>query len=368
MKQPAPIIKPMTNSTMIRFLPAIFFLLCSVSAIAQTATPAQTLRLARATYEQGRLHEIPTQLNQSVIADMNKQEKVEAYKILCLSYIYLEESASADEAMLNILRTDPYFEVDEAIDPAEFVALWHTFRTTPIYRFGAKIGVNASQPNVSESSPVVNLESGSKYKYAVGFMVGGVFEIPIRNDQFTIHGELTYIQKRYTLNLLVDRSVQPEDPTIKNEFEGTETQDWLSIPVTFEYMLWNEKFRKKKFRPYIAAGVSADYLISDEINASRFRTNAAAIKEANFKPERKKLVASAILAAGAKVRIAGGFFVAEVRYTYGLMNVNDEESVYTNYPLLLDYGYADPIFKISSLCITGSYVQNIFKPKKLTRK
>jgi hypothetical protein len=49
-----------------RLLPLVL-LLISISSFAQTGpTPAQTLRLARATYEQGRLHEIPTQLNEKM--------------------------------------------------------------------------------------------------------------------------------------------------------------------------------------------------------------------------------------------------------------------------------------------------------------
>lgn len=352
-----------------RFLPLIALLFLSFSVFAQTEpTPAQKLRLARATYEQGRLHEIPAQLDDRVIPGWSKSEKVEAYKILCLSYIYLEEPDKADEAMLNILRTDPYFEVNEAVDPAEFVALYNTFRTSPIYRFGAKIGVNASQPNVTESSPVVTLEKGSQYKYAIGFMVGGVFEVPLRNERLTLHGELMYIQKKYTLNLLVNRSINPDEEAIQNEFEGTETQDWLSLPITVEHLLWNEKFRKKRFRPYVAAGISVDYLISDKISAERFRTDAASIQQASFEPEREKLNLGAILAGGVKIRISGGYIVGEVRYIYGLTKVNSEETVYENFTLLLDYGYADPIYKVSSLSITGSYIQNIFKPKKLKRK
>jgi hypothetical protein len=136
-----------------RLLP-LLFLFISYCSLAQTPggpTPAQTLRLARATYEQGRLHEIPSQLSEEIISQMSKQEKVEAYKILCLSYIYLEEPEKADEAMLNILSTDHYYEINDRVDPAEFVALYYTFRRNPIYRIGAKLGGNFSRPNVSES-------------------------------------------------------------------------------------------------------------------------------------------------------------------------------------------------------------------------
>src|SRR5690348_11970776 len=104
-------------------------LLAAGVARAQLTSCAQTLRLARSTYEQGRLHEVPELLERCLENGFSRQEKVEAYKLLCLSYIYLEEPAKADEAMLDLLRTDHYFEINETTDPAEFVALYKTFRT-----------------------------------------------------------------------------------------------------------------------------------------------------------------------------------------------------------------------------------------------
>jgi hypothetical protein len=343
----------------------IIILLFLNSAFAQEGpTPAQTLRLARATYEQGRLHEIPTQLNDEVIAKMSKQEKVDAHKILCLTYIYLEEPAKADQSMLNILLTDPYFEINEVVDPAEFVALYRTFRTRPIYRVGAKLGINASQPNVIESVTAVELSDDSEYKYGLGLLFGGVVDVPI-NDKMTLHGELLYIQKKFEIDLKVNRGQDALGETLINQFEGIETQSWLSIPLSFEY-----KIMEKKFNPYIAGGVSIDYLLNDELVGERTREDASAIPESTFelKPQREKINISALVAAGAKFKIAGGFFVAEVRYLYGLTKVNSEETAYANQEATWEQGYADPVFKVSSLALTGSYIHNIFNPKKLKRK
>ena len=133
-----------------KLLSSILFLFLSVSSYAQLTSGAQTLRLARATYEQGRLHEIPSIL-EGFLPKFNKQEKVEAYKLLTLSYIYLEEPEKADDAMLKLLQTDHYFEINLKDDPAEFIALYRTFRTKPIYRIGGKIGINGTRPNVVEA-------------------------------------------------------------------------------------------------------------------------------------------------------------------------------------------------------------------------
>ena len=345
----------------------IFLVVLSAGSWAQTSTPscAQTIRLAQSIYEQGRLHEIPPVLQRCLDENgFTKQEKVNAYKILANTYIYLEEPEKADESMLNILLTDPYFAINEAVDPAEFVALYKTFRTKPIYRIGAKLGVNGSQPNVTELSTAVEITPDSQYKYQVGLLFGGVAEMPI-NDKMTLHGELLYLQRKFGLNLTVDRGLNVEGEPLLNEFIGVETQNWLSLPVTFEY-----KIAEGKLNPYLAGGVSIDYLLGAKMKGLRNRASAAAVPETTFelKPQREKLNISAIAAAGIKLKAGGGFFVVEVRYLYGLTNVNSRETAYANELATWDQGYADPTFKLSSLGISGSYVVNIFSPKKKTFK
>jgi outer membrane protein W len=324
---------------------------------------AQKLRLARATYEQGRLHEIEGQLAECLKGGFSKEEKqlkVEGYKILCLSYIYLEEPAKADEAKLNLKRTDPYYRPNPRVDPAEFVALYKTFREDPIYRIGAKIGVNATQPNVTERVAAVDLDNSSGYKYLIGFQFGAAADLPLNFlvKGLTLHGDVMFQQKKYEINLLVNRG-----SGFENEFNGEESQSWISLPLTLEYKLFD-----KKFNPYIAAGVGIDYLLSSTITSERQRDNQASIEPKSFSPEREKLNISAIGAAGVKLPMAGGFIVIEARFTYGIKNVTTKESAFANAQYTLDYGYADSIFKLNSLAITGSYIINIFNPKKLKRK
>jgi Outer membrane protein beta-barrel domain len=349
-----------------RFLPVVLLLL-SFGSFAQTSgtpTPAQTLRLARATYEQGRLHEIPSQLHNDVISAMNKQEKVEAYKILCLSYIYLEEPEKADEAMLNILRTDPYFEINEAVDPAEFVALYKTFRTRPIYRIGAKLGVNATRPNVVETASAVELADGSEYKFLIGFQFGAAADLPLTKN-LTLHGDLLFQQKKFNLKLEVDRGLGEGGEELTNKFEGDESQTWISLPLTVEY-----KFLEKKFNPYVGGGVAIDYLIGSKITSIRARENETSIEEKSydFKPQRNALNISTVVVAGVKLRMAGGYFIAEARFIYGLTQVSSKETSYENTQYALEQGYADSVYKLTSVVVTGSYIQNIFNPKKLKRK
>ena len=65
------------------------FMLLFASRVQAQSSCAQTLRNARATYDQGRLHELPDLLAGCIGNGFTQQEKVEAYKLLTLAYIYL---------------------------------------------------------------------------------------------------------------------------------------------------------------------------------------------------------------------------------------------------------------------------------------
>lgn len=339
----------------------VFFALLSIALVGSISTYAQTacavtLRTARTTYDEGRLHELPGLLAPCLKGGFTQQEAVEAYKLLVLSYIYLEEPTKADEAMLALLRTDPYFEINESADAAEFIALYHTFRTWPVYRVGAKAGVNAAQPYITS---YVDAVEGAEVSYspAVSFMSGLVFEIPVA-DRLTLNPEV-YFQLRsflYTSDLSLT-----DDLT--NSSEGKEVQTSVSVPVSLQYTL-----AKSKLNPYVSAGVSVDYLLKSSITMSRLRVNANSIQERTFDvtSSRERIQVNALASAGIKARLGSGFVVTELRLTYGLTGINDHSSAFTldDY-LLFDNGYADNSMRLNSISLTVGYVYNVFHPKKL---
>jgi hypothetical protein len=327
----------------------------SISAYSQTAC-AVTLRTARATYDEGRLHELPGLLAPCLKSGFTKQEAVEAYKLLVLSYIYLEEPAKADEAMLELLRTDPYFEINESADAAEFIALYRTFRTWPVYRVGAKAGVNATQPHIIS---YVDAVEGAQVSYSavISFMSGLVFEIPVA-PRLTLNPE-AYFQLR-TFHYESELNLGGD---LTNSSEGKEVQTSVSVPVSLQYAIG-----KSKLNPYVSAGLSVDYLLKSAITMNRVRVNANSIQERTFDvtSSRERIQVNALASAGIKARLGSGFVVTELRLTYGLMGINDPSSAFTidDY-LLFDNGYSDNSMRLNSLSLTVGYVYNVFHPKKL---
>lgn len=339
----------------------LFFLLVIGSALSttlygQSTSCTQTLRLAQSVYDQGRLQELSGILQNCLQNGFTKQEKVAANKLLTLAYIYQEEPEKADEAMLNLLRTDPYFEINEAADPAEFVALYKTFRTYPIYRAGMKLGVNLTAPNITER--VIAVEGASvSYSPKIDFQFGAAFEIPL-TSRIILAPELNFQLKSFYFDLDKDLGGDLENTT-----EGPENQTWLSLPVLVQYDLIPDS----KFHPFVGIGVSTDFLMASSIALNRVAVNAAASPQRAFDIDRNYLNFSLLLSAGGKYKIGGGLLIAEVRYSYGLLEISDRDHAFSNNILLFDYDYADSVFKVNSLSATIGYIFNIFNPKKLNR-
>lgn len=353
-----------------KLLPSLLFLLLAATSYAQLTSGAQTLRLARATYEQGRLHEIPSIL-ESFLPKFNKQEKVEAYKLLTLSYIYLEEPEKADDAMLKLLQTDHYYQINLKDDPAEFIALYRTFRTVPIYRIGAKLGANATQPNVKSYLP--SNDGTSKYTFGFGFQGGFVGEYPLTKN-LTLSAEFNLQLKSLGYENKVDKLdyTKGDDSTIPENFityttTGKEKQTWISVPISVQYAF----LKKNKLNPYVALGISADYLSKATNTFSREKVDRSSYDEQSedITFQRNQFNFSALASAGIKVKVPNGFAVAEARYIYGFSTITNSERMYDLYTKTIPTdGYVDALFSINSVSFTIGYVYNVFNPKKRTRK
>ncbi|MFN7705776.1 MAG: outer membrane beta-barrel protein [Chryseotalea sp.] len=293
---------------------------------------------------------------------MTVEERVAAYKLLCLTKIYLEEPEEADVYMLKILQTNHEFEIKESVDPAEFVALYKTFRTDPIYRLGGRLGGVLTNPNV-ESSDIVN-DGASSYQTRLGFSIHLTAEIPLNRklSKFTINPELVLQGKSFAhTNALSDF-----------ESEGIERQRWLSLPVVLQYKVFENKNGPKKgtFKIYGGLGASLDYLLSSEITVNKIRGESASAlpeKSIDVKDQRESLSYSLVAVTGFKKKLGKGWLIGEVRYQYGLKAITKKENTFANPTLTFDYGLVDSIFRQNTLTVSAGYVINIYKPKKLNK-
>lgn len=338
---------------------------------AQTSTCAQTLRLARSTYEQGRFHEIPALVEgclQSGDGNFTKQEKVDALRILTLSYLYQEEPELADEAMLRLLNTDHYFEVNDNVDPAEFTALYRTFRTKPLFSIAGRFGSNStySTPtknyyvgfasgNTGEYSPVFNIQYGLAFEKLLFARTEDPKWTAAPEILFVNHSA-SYANERLTTSDRTGLSYS----SIDNNYKLSR----LDLNLLMQYRL-----KASQINPYVTLGPGISYLMnsSGQIE-TQFPEEGSVVTgpSVDLKGTYKNFDFTIVAGAGVKYKFGEIFLTADVRYQYGITNLI-KESDRSNPEAAFDYGFQSNDFRQSSLMINVGFIWPYFNPRKLLK-
>lgn len=334
----------------------------------------QALRSARASYEQGRLQEIEFTLKDCLDKNkFNKAEKVEAYKLLVLTYIYLEEPEQADKAMLSLLSADHFFEINEGTDPAEFINLYRKFRKDPIFSVGLRGSFLTTNVNVQNHYYVFGNGKGTGSFTSTQKLVGGLaFEKVLIKDKLVFAPEFMFSSRSFTYtnsNIFGTDSVSQA-----TSLTAQVSQQLLQLNLIGNY-LFKKKFANNFLQPYVGAGLSTSYLLSSSFEEAELNvepgfedvSGAPLDNTSGFKP----LNFSAILLAGVKFKVTELYVTADVRYYWGLNNVVNPDNRYSqegdNVEILNRYGYVNNDFSINQAAISIGIIYPYFKPKKLIK-
>jgi hypothetical protein len=336
----------------------------------------QTLRTARNTYDQGRLHEIPQILQKCLANGFTETEKIEALKILVQTYIYLEEPGEADKAMLTLLQTDHFFIPNDQADPIEFISLYKKFRTKPVWRAGIKFGGLTNFVSVIQNHYVwVESQGKGKYSSKIGTQFGATFEKDL-NDRFVLNPEVFYSTSSYTYSnsapLRADDPASLESGGSLTTMEVTDLkkQTRTSLNVLVQYKIGKLGDITDNFIPFVAIGPSLSYLNGSQssitTNVTQLVTGEAVKTKTNYRP----VTFSAIAVAGTKLRLGGLYITADVRLQFGIGNVVDKNNRFRWQGETADlarYGVVDNDFRLSSASFNLGIMIPKFSPKKLIK-
>jgi hypothetical protein len=355
------------------FLFLIFILLGTGVSYAQQQSGAQTMRLARSIYEQGRLHEIPDLINKN-LTSFSKSELVDAYRLLTLSYIYLEEPEKADESMQKLLQTDPFFEPNKDVETAEFMGLYKTFRTKPVFSIGVRAGVNGTQPLLKDIYYVASGAQGhGKYSNKIAFQYGLVFEKEIFD-----RSKKAFL-RRVTFDpelLLTSRSFKYSNPSFYTQdadpsagaatFDGQFTQSYLDFNPLFQLRMNNSK----TLITYVGFGPGISYLTKATATLVLTRNGGVGGVSGPDVQNSKSfsmLVGSVIATAGVKYKFGSIFLNADGRIQYGF-NSPVNSSKRTEPESVFDYSYTLPNYRPLTVMVNLGFIYPYFNPIKLKRK
>lgn len=368
------------------FLYVLFLCFLGLKVSFAQQSGAQTLRLAQSVYEQGRLHEIPDLINKN-ITRFSKTELVSAFRLLTLSYIYLEEPEKADESMQKLLQTDHFFEPNSNADPAEFIGLYKTFRTKAVFNAGVKFGGNFTTPLLTDVYYVANAAPGNgKYSPKFGFQAGLVFEKDLfpnsRNsvlNRIVFAPEMLYTSRTFAYDnkgIFTSDSVPKGQSVVEvADQKITLKQTWLDFNPVFQLKLKNST----TFVPYVGFGPGLSLLLnaSSTIVTTRTSVNKTSpgvssgpdvVTSGIF----KSVIPSVIGSAGVKYRLGSVYVVGEVRVQYALVTpINSAKRTgqgTTAASSVFDYAYTPPNYKPLNLVINLGIVVPYFNPIKIKRK
>lgn len=363
----------------------LFFLAKSISVFAQNPC-AIALSEAEDKYDQGRLYDIEDIL-EACLKDFTNEEKVRAYRLLTLTYLFLNYEEKADSSFLKLLNVNPIYKTDEDLDPLELINHSKKFTTKPKYILSGKIGTTISRANpLLDYSSSISFDESDTYSSKFGFIVGGGAEMVIWKD-LHLAGEIFYSGKRihlsdtqfgfYTTNLdIVHREIE--------------------LPIMLKY-----NFFKWQVNPYCFGGVSPSFIVQSStrnIDRTYLETNQDQndnISKANLQLQdivttrmKKRFNYSVLFGAGINYKIGLNYVTVEARYSKGIPNLTDVDNRYTinsqreiptdegstrivkeDFPggrdVKFPLGHIDDDFKIDNLSIMVGFVYPLYKPRKI---
>lgn len=320
---------------------------------------AKSLKKAQKAYDIGDFEKVKKLVNPCLGAGVSKEEELKIYKLLTLIHVFDDEEDSAAYYMEEFLKIDPEYEINDAIDPVEFVALYNQFNTLPVLSIGVTGGASYTNVDVFQR---YGLNSYEDFDHVYNRKLGG-YQVGIRINK--------YLSKRLVLDLealLSNKTYEHQSNLYEfSQVTMNETQRRIEIPLILSY-----DFFKHKIRPYIGVGIAGEYLLGSSAEFSRTYTDTslAEIKGQNIDmtDHRQSLNYSLIGTAGIRFKVPKGMISLDFRYKKGMLNQVNKTQRYTNNHLMYRYYYIDSDFALDHYILSVGYVYSFYNPKRKKKK
>ncbi len=337
----------------------IFLPFFSSFVSAQDEQCAFVLREAEKLYNQGLIEEIPNMLSDCINKGFSKEQRLEAYKLIVLSYLFDDQGEKADSSMRFFLNRYPEYEI-QPTDPLEFRYLFNSYKTYPLVNLGVNFGVNISNMLVSQNLSGLNQTAGTTEYFTTPGISFGISTVWYLSPRLNLGFDVNYNQVEYTTFDSI--GFLSKNRTI----EFIERQSFIASPVTLMYKFnpWG------RFVPILRMGGSVSYLLSSEGSVYvRYTDNSfnndQSITDTDLLALRNKLLYHANAGVGLRYNIKKGFLFFDARYNFNLNTQLNEESLYDYNNLLFETGFLSDDFRLNNLAISVGYVYSFYVTKKI---
>jgi len=319
------------------------------------------LQEAEKLYSQGLIEEIPQLLNPCIESGLSQEDRLQATKLVILSYLFNDEQTDAENAMLSFLQRYPEYEISPT-DPTEFVYLFESFSNIALYSFGFSAGINFTNISLREQYGTYNY-SQSRQEYKTS---GFGYQAGININRYIADNLEFVFELKYKQNKFESLKYTPDlDDIESNQITFSETQTRIEMPLSVTY-----DFEYGKLKPFLRAGGSIGYLVNVNSKITREYiglSNNIDVKspDLNISDYRNQLNFWGIVGGGIKYRIPRGYVMLDVRYNIGLLNqTNINNRIIKDSEQIWKYHHMDDNFLLNNGSVSVGYVYLLYKPEK----
>jgi hypothetical protein len=335
----------------------VVFLFSSMLISAQENSCLSKLKKAQELFDSGLIEEIPTMLDSCLKSGFNKEQSIQAYRLLIQVYLFDSNQEKAEQTMFTLLERYPEYEI-QSNDPVDFVNLYNLFQTTPLYSFSVNAGFNLSKVSVLERYSTGNLNDLNA-AYKTGGLKAGIrvsFEKYLNPKAWVTLG-LGYSGTGY---------VNEEHMNFNTELlTYTENMTYLYFPHYFNYSI--KQFNK--VTPYVIIGGQLGYLLKSESEITRKSVGNSSGADLNgfttdITDTRYRINYSLLAGIGIRYKIASGYLRFNVFYTQGLTDYVKNSTRYSDKDNLYWYNYIDSKIKLNYINLTIGYSYIFYRTSK----
>jgi hypothetical protein len=314
------------------------------------------LKKAQKNYEEGIIESIPNDLSGCIKSGLNGKDKVAAYKLLINVYLFDDRKDLANEMMVDLLTYEPEMKPNELIDSKEFITLFESYRTIPLYSIGVTAGINYSQIGLLTEFGTYNtdLYDGTYSSPDFGFQVGLNANYLIKNN---LYANIEALFSNNKFNYFTELNSF-------STLEFNESQSTLFVPLTLSY-----HFGKRRLKPTLKLGGYGVFNFSSSSEFVRTYTdnsqNNITGPRVSMSDMRNKLTYGLIGSLGVKYKVKEAYWFLDAGYAFSLKSSVDATQRISNNELVYEYQYVDDDFKVSNLIFSIGYKRLFYKPKKL---
>ncbi|MBN1159568.1 MAG: PorT family protein [Bacteroidales bacterium] len=334
-------------------------MMCQIPSFGQEDC-SNRIQEAREYYEQGLIESIPDLLLPCIEEGFTRAERMEAYKLLILAYLFDYDQAEAERTMVEFLKKYPEYEVSPE-DPVEFVYLFESYRTTSVFSFGITTGFSLTDPRIIEPYTLLDYSyTETKNNMKAGFHFGlGVARYISR--KMLLNLELNFSQSRYSFT---DELFLPvaDGTDVLNEVIYDEKISKLELPVTVMY-----EFNVGKMNYFILTGISLSKVTGAKgLPSRKYDPDLPPVsgEYTSVKDQRKNFMYAFVAGGGMRYKVPRGVISVGLRMNFGLNNIVKSAERYYNPLLLSKYYYVDDDFTLNTLTLTAGYYFSFYTPSK----